>query len=842
MTRCTLNRIVGLGLRRGAGVVIAALLIAAGPCGADAGDGASAGRDADQVDDAAAMLQKLRDAARRTDRPPADRVTAARESVALRERLLADRSETPAEWWLDQAEDLLLLLLPAEGDDLMIAFGRPDAQQRARAAATIASAQAALTRFAERPDADPALRRRALLLQGIAMALVAETKPLHDGRRDRERAVAILAPMLIDLEPASRRLAQGHLALALAGLAEGEEADALTTMIAEDPAATAAEKLRAALTTVVSRLHGPEGARAALSRLDRIRSDARASGGPADAFTRLLLADLESRLLEALAPGGPTAQPAWTPYRALLAEAPRGVRESLRSAALSRVAALIDPGANPAGLAPLPAIAAASRSAVDPRRRPEAIERLTALIGDDATPALERSLAAARLADAQLASGDALAAARVLHEVALRHPTAAESIDTIARAATIASAAGRRSSEAFDATRSETLALLREILDTALEHFPELPDRDRWLAESAWLALSEGRHDDAVTAVEAIPKRSDWWARAQPLAVDAAVRRARLARDGVDAAEARALWEAALVRTETSTAAIEATLDASDAASGHAAEAPQFRDAMLASLDRLRLWRAEILLELDRPAEALRIVDAIGSATPAAIDPVAAALRIKLLARLGRVEDAEATLGRFIERFPDAARRTIAEWISEDVRRIDRLLERGHIESAAAIGQERLAWLARSGRSLLDGSSIERIPPHERLSLVRLVAEAFWLADQPALALETIASLDVSDRESVEFVALRAQSLARLGGEQRLAEAMLLAKRIAAARRGERDRWFWLAETLQLEILRAVGRRTEQIGPRVEQLRLLDPALGGERWRRRLEAAVPRES
>ena len=74
--------------------------------------------------------------------------------------------------------------------------------------------------------------------------------------------------------------------------------------------------------------------------------------------------------------------------------------------------------------------------------------------------------------------------------------------------------------------------------------------------------------------------------------------------------------------------------------------------------------------------------------------------------------------------------------------------------------------------------------------------------------------------------------------EQRLAEAMTILKRIAAGRRAARDRWFWFAETLQLEILRAASRNTEQIAPRVEQLRAIDPALGGERWRRRLEAVA----
>ena len=48
------------------------------------------------------------------------------------------------------------------------------------------------------------------------------------------------------------------------------------------------------------------------------------------------------------------------------------------------------------------------------------------------------------------------------------------------------------------------------------------------------------------------------------------------------------------------------------------------------------------------------------------------------------------------------------------------------------------------------------------------------------------------------------------------------------------DAW-WQATVRTLQILDAVNRNTDRIGPRIQQLRQQDPGLGGERWRRALE-------
>ncbi|MFO0875441.1 MAG: hypothetical protein U0575_15935 [Phycisphaerales bacterium] len=140
----------------------------------------------------------------------------------------------------DQAEDLLLLALPLSGDDLIGLFGLAGAAPREGAARIVAEALSSL----ERSDAiesgnparsgsnDPAAarrERRSAFLRGIALAIRAELADdpadrhlayradaigalREETRASRDAAIATLSPLLIDLEPTARRLAQVHVA------------------------------------------------------------------------------------------------------------------------------------------------------------------------------------------------------------------------------------------------------------------------------------------------------------------------------------------------------------------------------------------------------------------------------------------------------------------------------------------------------------------------------------------------------------------------------------------------------------------------------------------------------
>lgn len=126
--------------------------------------------------------------------------------------------------------------------------------------------------------------------------------------------------------------------------------------------------------------------------------------------------------------------------------------------------------------------------------------------------------------------------------------------------------------------------------------------------------------------------------------------------------------------------------------------------------------------------------------------------------------------------------------------------------------------------------------PRRRLELAELV-----LDEDPAEALELLNMLAVqgagADADRAALDAARAEI--RLGrdleGYQRLRE---LVDRLDA--RSEYTEAFWHAWTLIVETVMRLGEREDRAEARahIERLRLIDPGLGGDTWRTRLERAV----
>ena len=78
----------------------------------------------------------------------------------------------------------------------------------------------------------------------------------------------------------------------------------------------------------------------------------------------------------------------------------------------------------------------------------------------------------------------------------------------------------------------------------------------------------------------------------------------------------------------------------------------------------------------------------------------------------------------------------------------------------------------------------------------------------------------------------KAEALFTLGGEQRLAEAMGLHRRLLAGNEmtgdaAQRDRAWWISQLRQLQALQTANRFDERAAMRVNRLKALDASLGG---------------
>jgi tetratricopeptide (TPR) repeat protein len=124
----------------------------------------------------------------------------------------------------------------------------------------------------------------------------------------------------------------------------------------------------------------------------------------------------------------------------------------------------------------------------------------------------------------------------------------------------------------------------------------------------------------------------------------------------------------------------------------------------------------------------------------------------------------------------------------------------------------------------------------ERAALERRVAEAYRLAGQCELASKIYTQLLRIQPDSAEILLGQAECLFALAGDERLAQAMGIYKRLAAAGPNAGNNAFWLSQLRMLQILDITNRSTQQILPRIERLRQTDANFGGERYRQGFEA------
>jgi len=821
----------------------------------------------------------------RRRRAALEEVDSARRLAALeqlwlrRAALLTDSPDDPrrGSWMIDEAEELLVGVLPARGLDFISLFGWPSASEREETARIarqaidrIDGATVAIGAVVRRIDEEAALADdgaverwrdrlvdrelavRIPALQGIAWGMLANVTVDRGERGEstaasHRRVVESLWPILIELDGTPRTLARMHLVLSLASLGRVADAESILRSIRAEIDPSPLEHLRASLIEieVARRVDGP---RAALAQMDRLRPPPRALAG--DLFVRLLLTDLRGRLL--WENGDRHVGLYIDLLDSLSVDARRGLLDTLLDRLADRFPADVD--APQSSLVEIARARHAVRSDRDAVAATDALARLDEIQRDAGLTGLERATAAitlARLFDVLERPVDAI---RTRVTLARQLPGQAESVEAIVEAC-------RGALRHWLSTRhDEDAALLRVALETFLDRFSTVETAERWRSEAAYLAAVEGRIDDLHAIAVATPRHSPWLGETK-LLLASSRRTLQRRMDKID----HAAWRALSTDVEAARAAMAEATPASDRVAADAITI----ERSAAALIRAPLLDADVQLALGRATEALESIaeamalleqsteDAATAPGNGPIDAVvdgaigrlnrsllrslraeAMQFRLTALRALDRADEALRELDDFATDSPDAARVAIASLLATERRRVESLRDELRHEDADEIARRYLLPLSQALDRLLDETA-ERLPELE--SLRWRVADALLEAGRHQDALDRLERLLANRPDALEYLLARGVALASLGGADRMAKAMTDLRRVSAARSTERDRAFWRAEATMLAILIQVDGARDQVRPRIAQLRLRDPALGGDRWRRifeELEIAV----
>jgi tetratricopeptide (TPR) repeat protein len=772
---------------------------------------------------------------------PAVRLAAAERALEARRALLERFPDHPrhALWLADQAADLYFRVLPHEQAGLAALFGVPSAAQRDRAlrvaremVAAGALAEIEIDQAIMELEMRPGYRsneslqmerrrlgreerdRRIPFLHGIGLTLHALLVPQSAAeRQDRlEMAVELLGPLGGELTGALASQARLYEGLARGELGEREAAADLLRMVITDEH-SAADDVFAARLGIVRNRTARRGVQAGLAELDAAEA---ATGG--SLRERLLIADQRYLLRRELAeqergtPAGDAAlRDAYRAYVELLGSVDPSVREAMRRTVFERLVLVSGPEAPLDELPPIVSVARAEREAASDDSRPAAIARLERVLErPDATEG-ERAAALFALGKALHASGRLLDAARRFTELADRHPAAPEAERSIELAATIAARALDAAPDDADAR-----AVLRASLDVLLERYPNLPSVDRWRYVAGRLALDAESWDEAVDWFGQVSPGAREWIDARFMEVNARREKARRTEDP----RARA-------------AAGEAVIAAADTALADLAGGADRAADRAWYVAYLRVFRAEALLEQGRAREAVETLE--GMARRADLDSAAraAALRVRIDAyqALERPEEARADIVRFLEAAPEQAGYVIDSMLASMLAEVEGLLEESRDQEAGRLARDELEPLAAMLEGWLEDHAAA---PEITDGLVRRVADVYRASGRLADALRLYDRIAARYPDAVELLLGRAECLYGLGGDG-YGEAMRIYRRITSAGPEVGHDVYWQAQVRTLEILDAVQRNTDKIVPRINQLRLEDESLGGERYRRALQ-------
>jgi tetratricopeptide (TPR) repeat protein len=575
--------------------------------------------------------------------------------------------------------------------------------------------------------------------------------------------------------------------------------------------------------------NGPQSALDGLASIEEKYSD------PALLFYRVLIADQQFRLrrmlADAAAPGDRARilAGAFAAYTELMkVPYPAGTipRDTLRSIAFARLttaAAASGPDVDASQLPAIVAVARADALSADPATRDQAIVSLESALGDSSLAADDRAAALFVLARALFEAGQPLLAAQRFEELARDNPTDPQAERAIELAAMLAWEEHRRAPE-----DAQTRKTLRETLDLLLVKYANLASIDRWQYAAGRLALVERRYDDSIKRFEKVtPNAAEW--------LDANFMQAAAAHERATAAGAGTAAQTLHQQTQQVIAKVRPEIE-----KGLAATADAARQASLQYyLAMLRVYAADSTLAMGDPQKAIDALAGIESDATAGSDAIGEAMRVRINAyqalRPPKPDEALRDLQRFVQASPQQAGAVLQPMIASLAADVQKLIDAGQAEQAKTLALSTLMPAVKTLETWLQTPDAPS-DPDARASLERRVADAYRFAGDCETATVIYARLLRARPDASDLLLGQAECLFALGGDQRLADAMGLYKRLGASGPSAGASTYWLAQLRMLQILDATNRGTQQIVPRIERLRQSDAEFGGERYRQGFEA------
>ncbi len=822
--------------------MLIALLTACLLVGIDAGSWA--------LDDSNNALERYRIALRDSNLTTADRIEVIEQMLNARRTMIAQEPDAAERVTLlaDQATDLFFDLMPADGAHLTGIFGILSRQQDKRIrnaaqeiyeCATQAErivAQAILDlesapdfinnpqlQHKQRTLAERERDRRIPFLRGIGALFIAEFNAT-DAERQRqhyETAVRMLRMVAEELDEPVARLAQLYAGLALARLGQFDDAEAIFTTIARDPAASPTDIFIARMGGVINRtMRG-----GATSGLNALQSIIPHYIGREHIFHRFIIADHQFLLRKQLAQQSQGEQrnrlltEAFNSYTDLLSTDLGVPRETVRQIVMMK---LTDAAAlNDLPVDELPAIVSVARAEVlshQPHTREQAIVLLERALAADELGELEQATALFVLGRALYEHRQLHFAAKRFIELAERYPADSNAERAIEMGVSIAAELHRS-----DPTDVEAAIALQQGLHILLNRYPNLPTIDRWRYAAGRFAMQQGRFSEAIAFFQQVTPAAAEWLDAHFMQAAAARGSAQKAALLDDAQKQQDRWRellAVIDRVEPVLA--QGVANITD---------DQRRRSVRYYLGFLKVFRAEALIGLLQHVQALRVLENIEQDRDLETEVLAEALKLRIASyqAMRQPEKAITEINHFAQTSPEQVGAVIGPMLASLQRDIEALLEQGRDDQAAVQGRRTLLPVAKILEQWLHSQAADDA---ERMHFGRRIADAYRLGGECEQALAWYSALLQDMPNAAELLLGRAECLFALGGQQRLADAMEIYKRLAAAGPAVDPNRYWLAQLRMVQILDRVNRNTNQIAPRIERLRQQDERFGGERYRR----------
>lgn len=771
-------------------------------------------------------------------------------------RVLIERNPTDPRrvtWMADQAGDLFHELFAFEASGLTALWGYPSPRQLeiarrvAREMSEVmgdaeAIVQGIILELEDRPgfsrDANLQLQRRRLAenernrripyYQGIAAFLHAELNVTNqqEKRRLQELASRLLLPLADILEGDLAARARLYAGLALGRLGALGESESQVNQVIADSESLAADVFAARMGLIDIQVQR-RGTKAGLEGLSRVKEHYQAQ---ADFFFRVLIADREFLMVRRLAAMDDsfTLVDAFQAYFSLLEWRGGLSRQELLSVVFSRLVNASDEHTPWEELPGLVAVARASRLLRDGGSLDAAITLYQKALSGNGLDQHEYPLALFELARTHHANDQPLEAVRRFTALARNHPTHTNAERAIELAVSIAETMRREDPRLAEARQS-----MRDALEVLLHGYPNLASIDLWRYAAGRLALVEKRFDDALDRFQEISPDADLWADGQFM--QAVVTRTR-AMSGVDKNKPGSPNDSVIgvfwsVRTKLQ-GVLSGLTDRKRS------------DAIGYYLGMLKVFEAEAEVGRHRFEQALAVLEGIESEPRLEKKVLAEALKVRILAYrgAGRADDAQREITRFITAAPDQVATVLGPMLVSMLSEVEMLLDQNQDREATDLASQTLVpialelqrWQERTAGSGMDGSK-----------LTLHIADSFRLGGRHSDAIKLYEQLLRDNSQALQYLFGKAECLYALGGEDRLGQAMLIFRRLAAIGRGSSaasEAYYWQSQLRMLQILDLMGRNTAKIVPRIRQLRQIDQNLGGDRYRRQFQQLQNRHS